>query len=272
MQVPAGFITTEREARARFIVRLADQSLASPEAAAAERRLPAELRRRLERHRAVVRALRADGPQTPAGLRDGLALREVERGPSAIRRKARRPHSLRRPALAGAYALMVVLVSSVLGLRPNMAPDRAAVLRVALVAAQLPTMPPRRETPLTPTPSRRTSVALPSPITATSSVPGPAGQRVDITAGRTVRTVDYVLHTGARFSYSVVAGQALPVPASMEYRIVAGVAMRVASLKHLEVVELVRRGRTCVLAGEVTWRTLAALAASPLTGSPSRSE
>ena len=94
----------------------------------------------------------------------------------------------------------------------------------------------------------------------------PAGQRIDRIDGREVLTVYYRLRDGVRLSYSIFNGAPVSLPKSTQTVHVDGVPLHVfTTASGLQVVTLVRNGRTCVLAVPAAHDGVVPYAAWPLT-------
>jgi anti-sigma factor RsiW len=93
-----------------------------------------------------------------------------------------------------------------------------------------------------------------------------AGSRTDVIEGRPMTTVFYE-KDGRRIGYTIVAGEALDVPADAAESTREGVELSSLQLEGREVVTWLRSGHTCVLSGEGVERdTLLELASWPGMG------
>jgi hypothetical protein len=91
------------------------------------------------------------------------------------------------------------------------------------------------------------------------------GARLDRIGGRPALTVFYRLRDGARLSYTVFSGSPVSRPTAAKAVVFEGVPLHSFSTPSgLQVVTLVRFGRTCVLAARTSRDTLLALAAAPV--------
>lgn len=241
-----------------MLAQLADGSLHERDRRAVESYLASspEAHRRLERQRRVVTALRAAGPELPASLRQAFL---VEPGPRARANRL----LVFGPAVA-ATCVLVVAIAGVLLLRTGSDQPAPTIAQTALLAFRAPTNPPPKSNPRDRKVLAEQFAGVPFPNYVAQFDARATGQRTDLTSGRTVRTVYYAVPSGARISYSIVSGPALSARAEAKQMIVAGTRLRTYRQGRLSVVTLVRRGRTCVLAGVVPARLVVALAKAPL--------
>lgn len=246
------------EFRAQLIVQLADGTLPEHACDAVEAFVARSsvAQARLADQRAVRQILRSGGPAMSAAL-----AAEIEA--QAGRRAARRVMIASR--WIAASAAVVLLAAVVLASRLIGAAGQPTILQVArLVSANATGAPPSVDR-ARPGMLRERFAGVTFWDYSRSFGARPAGQRTDRRGGRTERTVYYVLSRGTRMSYTVVSGPPLGLPGAATRTVrVAGVSLRAYQKGRLRYVTLVRAGRTCVVAGEVSTRTLLALAAAPL--------
>jgi ABC-type branched-subunit amino acid transport system permease subunit len=172
----------------------------------------------------------------------------------------------RRTALAGLVtATAVVAVAAVVvGVRQGASASHAPTVGAA---AQLVDRPATQ-----PAPDGKTAelldvsyAGITYPNYASSFGATPTGERVDAIAGREARTVFYRLPDGSRLSYTIFSGDPVPLPEATEEVRFGGVALHAFStVSGLQVVTVVRSGRTCVLAGRIARSTILRLAERPL--------
>jgi hypothetical protein len=220
-----------------------------------------------ERELRVANALRTGGPDAPAQLVTSVRARVQEAygapAPRAAGRRRVAPASGWRPAftvpaLATVCAAIVVLVIGVGG-NGSGGPTIPAAARLAL-ATSTGTAPGARNARLLDV----SYAGVTYPSYAALHVP-PNGVRTDRIGGRPAFTVFYRLRNGARMSYTVFSGKPVALPGNARRVVFEGVPLTTFSTRPgLQVVTLVRFGRTCVLAGPTTRDVLLALAAAPV--------
>jgi hypothetical protein len=247
------------EHEAQVLAQLADGSLPERERAAVEAYVASsdDVQARLADQKMVVGRLRAGGPAMPDALRARLDASRARERRGLVAPGARQwfaaPAAL---ALAAAAVLVWQLSGS------SVTPTIGQAARLAYVA---PTQSAPGADPARPGQLRESFAGVPFPDYVRAFGAHPAGQRTDRPRQRAEQTVYYVLPGGARISYTVVSGSALPLPGTpLRMELINGVAVRAYADGTLNFVTLVRSGRTCVLAGRVPATTLLALAAEPL--------
>ncbi len=255
------FEPKSEEEAARAITGLADGEVSEAERPAVEawaaQRPDVELQ--VANDRRVARALRETGPDASPALIATIEARS-ERA-SAPRERSLRP----RPALA-ALAVTIAALALVVGITlgggssPNSPAGVAAAAKLAFSPATEPA------------PVAKTATLLDvSYAGITYPNYGPAfgvtadGARLDRIGGRPALTVFYSLRDGGRLSYTVFSGSPVPRPTAAKAVVFEGVPLHSFSTPSgLQVVTLVRFGRTCVLAARTSRDTLLTLAAAPV--------
>ncbi|MGI8920244.1 MAG: hypothetical protein ACR2HD_01010 [Solirubrobacteraceae bacterium] len=238
----------------RDIARLADGSLETAEAAAAEARITAAGApwvRSLQRQRAVVARVHAVAPEIPdAPSTLASAQRERAAGQRARRRRgfplgARRPFALAGMTAAAMACAAVVTIVSLVGGGGGAGPSVAQAAALGLRTAQ--TGPPsalaQKSSLLA---LAQSGVAFPD--WTRSFGWRPEGSRVDQLGGRTVTTVFYS-RKSRTIAYSIVGGRTLGVPGGSDRERYAGTRLWVSVLAGRAVVTWNRLGHTCVLSG-----------------------
>ncbi|HEY2767120.1 MAG TPA: hypothetical protein VGI76_02615 [Solirubrobacteraceae bacterium] len=198
---------------------------------------------------AHMRAL--ESVRAPDALRSSIAQMTDEAAARPQRRLAPGVpnwHPLRlRLAGAGALAAAAVAVLAiVLGSGGTSSPTVLQASRVALAPAELasPAENPRDRSKL------ESSVeGLSYPYWGGRRGWPAAGARRDRLDGRTVTTVFYVAHSGARVGYTIVAGHPLPEPSTGTVIERGGVRFRVLSSAGATILTWRESGHTCILAG-----------------------
>jgi hypothetical protein len=227
------------------ITRLADGTLGdrerlAVEAWAAER---PDVLRDVERHRRVHMALSADWPPVPDSLTVGLRRAPESRGRRAAPRRRLTWQPVAGALALGAAAVLAVVVFASSGSTPT---GHDIVTAAALLDAPSSA----------PAPAQRTYKLLDTayagitfPNYAQHFGATPSGKRIDVINGRPVLTVFYRLPDGKRLSYSIFSGAPVSLPPGTKTVYVNGTALHVfTDSRGAQVVTLVRRGRTCVLA------------------------
>jgi hypothetical protein len=240
----------------RLLVGLADGSLPPEQCDAAERELRArpETAAALERQERAVAAVRGAAVSAPAELRERVeAMRAQRRAP------LRRGRTSWRPALASALAAALLALVAIVLLDGS--PGDPGVQEVAALAERgvsAPAPPPDR--------AREGLLAEEAESIRYPDWSGKfgwraVGAREDELAGRRAETVFYE-HMGHRIGYTILAGAALDPPPNARRMVRNGVALYAYKDGPRDVVVFERRGRTCVLSGDVlSRRTLLKLAA-----------
>ncbi len=173
-----------------------------------------------------------------------LALRErIEAERERARRPARRRRLTLGGALAGATAAAAVIVALLL---PGGAGGPSVV-----EAAELATRPAMAPAPAPGAPKLLDASAfgLPFPDWAKNFGWEPSGRRVDEIDGRRAVTVFYE-KDGREIAYTIVSGEALPVPEPSAAATREGTPLRYVSLDGRTLVTWERDGRTCILSGD----------------------
>jgi hypothetical protein len=199
----------------------------------------------------VVASDAHDAVRRPPGLRAGIeAERERAVGPL--------PLFPRRVAIGLAAAAVVAAVVAVL-VGPSGSPEGPTVAQAAGLSARGATAPPPKRYDGLPVLDREVE-GLHFPRWQTRFHWRASGTRVDRLRGRQATTVFYD-RSGRRIAYTIVAGEALRVPAGRSSHR-GGVAFRTLRSGKRLVVTWRRKGRTCVLSGARVGRhELLALAA-----------
>jgi hypothetical protein len=153
-----------------------------------------------------------------------------------------------RPRLAGAGALAaaaVAVVAILLGSGGQPAPTVLDASRVALAPATLasPAEDPRDRSHL-----EASVEGLPYPYWGDWRGWPAAGARRDRLGGRSITTVFYAAHGGARIGYAIVAGRPLPEPSAGTALNRGGVRFRVLDAAGATIVTWREAGHTCILA------------------------
>ncbi len=261
------FEPTSAEEKEQAITRLVDGTLSDAERPAVEawaERHP-DILRQVHSDQRVAQALSTDGPPVPDRLIADIEARMQRGGRRTGPALAGRwPTGRWRPVagvlatgLAMAAAVVVVPVSGG-GTPAGHSITAAASLAYAPATAPPPTM--KSATLL--------DVAyggITYPNYAMRFGARPAGERSDRIGGHAVLTVYYRLRDGARLSYSIFSGAPASLPPTTRTVIVDGVSLHVFNTSSgLQVVTLVRKGRTCVLAVPAAHDGVVPYAAWPL--------
>ncbi len=258
------------EEQEQAITRLVDGTLSEAERPAVEAWAEAhpEILRQVRGEQRVAQALAIGGPPVPDGLIGDIEakLQRAERPRRARRAPSRRWLAMPRWPVAGALAGGLAAVVAVVIVAAGSSTAGQGVTRAASLAYAPATAaaPPARSAELL-------DVAyggVTFPNYATRFGAAPAGERVDHIDGHAVLTVYYRLRDGARLSYSVFSGAPVSLPKSTRTLWVDGVALHVfRTSSGLQVVTLVRHGRTCVLAVPAAHDGVVPYAAWPLQAS-----
>lgn len=189
--------------------------------------------------------------------------RSLRRAPRATPAGTRRwRESPLRPAVAAlvgtGVAAVVVLALVLSSGGGTAAPTVSQVAGAGLLAS---TYPPPREDPRNPHSLLASAAGIRYPYWGGSLGWRAIGRRTDAIGGRTVTTVFYASR-GRRIGYSIVTGDALPIPARSVAVRVHGMGFHVVSHANPTVVTWREAGRTCVLTARgVSARTLMRLGA-----------
>jgi hypothetical protein len=237
-------------AREEELAALADGSLEPERVAEVEAMLARspELAARLEEQRRAVGVVRraAVAVEAPAGLRARIDARHVP----ARRRRYAWAGGIAVAAAAAVLALVLALPQNVGG--PTVA--QAAVLSLRPAMGPAPSA-------ASPTLLARDVDGVPFPSWATKFEWNATGVRTDTISGRQATTVFYE-KAGKRIGYTIVAGDALKVPANARHVQREGTAVALLTLDGRQVATWERRGHTCILSGAgVDAKSLAKLAA-----------
>jgi hypothetical protein len=243
------------------LARLADGSARPHEHAqlAAFLASSSEAQLRLARQRRVVATIRAGGPELPMGLRHWLNVADMTQAGGT--RPRRRPGASWNSALAAAASVVAIIL--VVGLQlfkahPSSRPP--TVRELALLAFRGPTDPAPPANPDDRALLKARLGGVTFPDYARRFNVRATGQRNDRVGGRNVRTVYYSLLGGTTMSYSVVSGRELTAPVTGFQVMVNSAPLHVYRERGLQIVTLVRHGRTCVLAATAAESTLVTLA------------
>jgi hypothetical protein len=235
------------------VTALADGSLPAERRAEVEHRVAASPRLRdlLRAQQAAVNAVRQAAGPAPAGFRARIeAERQRAAGPA--------PLLPRRVAIGLVAAAVVAAVSGILVL-PSGSPEGPTVAQAAALSGRAATAPPPKRYDGLPILDREVE-GLHFPRWQARFHWRASGVRVDRLRGRQATTVFYN-RAGRRIGYTIVAGEALGLPAGRSSHR-GGVSFRTLRSGERTVVTWRRKGRTCVLAGDrVEGRELLALAA-----------
>ncbi len=265
METPA---YTEDEAR--LITRLVDGSLTESDRSAVEvllARRP-EVRAQVASERRVIAELQSSGPPVPDHLVAGVTQRVQARyGPPRAGSQAGRANGPRGfygviagSAAAVAVALVVTLLLIGGGGSSASGPSVVKAAELAYAPATGPAPRARDARFLDVSYGGVTFPTYPRAFGVAAS-----GERFDRLGGRAALTVFYRLRSGARLSYTVFSGAAVPRPRQAQAVVYDGVRLHVfVTGSRLAVVTLVRFGRTCVLSAPTPRDLVLALAAEPI--------
>jgi hypothetical protein len=258
-----------REREVHALTRLADGCghRGDPAAFAAYAARSPQARHELARQRALVVLLHAGGPRLPTPLRRQLETTPRERSATAADHRPARPRLT--PVRIWATATACILAAAIAGVgtwRATSAGPQGppTIGEVAMLAFRDPTAVPPRADPSDPSFLRGEFAGVTFPDYQDGFGARTWGQRTDLTAGRTIRTVYYRLGNARPISYSVVSGAPLAIPPSAHQVIVARIRVRSYRERGLSYVTLIRHGRTCVLSSRLPASALEAMAVAPL--------
>jgi hypothetical protein len=191
----------------------------------------------LDRERFAVAALQALELKAPLRLRERI---------EAERERARGPARRRRLTLGGGLAAATAAAALILVL---LLPGGAGGPGV-VAAAELGVRPPTQPAPEPGEPKLLDASAfgLPFPDWAEKFGWEPSGRRVDEIDGRRAITVFYEKE-GREIAYTIVSGDALPVPEPSAAARREGTPLRYLKLEGRTIVTWERGGRTCILSG-----------------------
>jgi hypothetical protein len=192
---------------------------------------------------------------------EAAARRRRLRDPRSVGRSPRRPSRIFIGGLLAAGAAVVVVLALVLssGGGGAAAPTVSRASGAGLLAA---TSSPPGENPRNPHLLSASAAGIPYPYWGGSLGWSAVGRRTDTIGDRAVTTVFYANHHGRRIGYSIVAGDALPIPAGAVAVVWHGVSFHVVSPANPTIVAWRESGHTCILTSrEVAVRTLVRLAA-----------
>jgi hypothetical protein len=254
---------------ARLITRMVDGSLTDADRGAAEalRSARPEVGAEVAAQQHVVAELGSSAPPVPDHLVAEITRRVQARyGPARAGSSAGRAHGLRgwRPVIAAPVAAVAITLVVVLlllgGGSSSSGPSIVKAAQLAYAPATHPAPPERNAKFLDVSYGGVTFPNYKGPFGAV-----PSGQRFDRLGGRPALTVFYRLKNGARLSYTVFSGAAVPRPSDARAVVYDGARLHVfLTGSRLAVVTLVRFGRTCVLAAPTPKDLVLALAAEPL--------
>jgi hypothetical protein len=233
------------------LAQLADGSLPVERRAALEARVAASPRLQdlLQEQRYALEAVRGRGERAPEELHQRLARLSGRRRATTSRRRL-------ATALAAAALLATVLLVAI----PESEPGTPTIAQAGALAVR--EVPPRGSPPRPAGRGRlRVRLAgLPFPDWSREYRWRAAGVRHDRLGDRDTTTVFYVKDEH-RIGYTIVAGSPLPLPRGATRRLQEGSVLYRLELGGHSAVTWLRRGHTCVLAGdEVGRRTLFELA------------
>jgi anti-sigma factor RsiW len=259
MTVGAVFRPESEEHEGQVLAQLADGSLPDRDRQLVEKYVASSpaARERLERQRRVIAALRSGGPEMPDSLRASLMPGAAGRA-RVWRSRSIVPRSVIAIGMAAAVVALIVVVAATQSGSGTPSISEAAQLALKSPTHVAPSADPRDRSLLQ---ARFAGITFPDYRKFRVSA---SGERADRLGDRDVRTVYYRLGDGASMSYSVVDGLPLPLPDSARLVVFEGVEMHTFRDRSLQVVTLVRRGRTCVLAAKTSARRLELLAAAPV--------
>jgi hypothetical protein len=180
-------------------------------------------------HRRVIRALQSGGPAIPDAVM--TRIQAIEQPRPAPRQR------MLRPVLAGGVAVALALVIAVVvGLGGS---RESAVVE----AAALSERPSTQE-------AQRSFAGITYADWAARFRWFKVGGRSDVVEGRRTSTVFY-RHTHHRIAYTVFAGRPIEPPDDADVLRAGGLELHRFKLGSKDVVTWVRKGRTCVLSGDV---------------------
>jgi hypothetical protein len=217
-----------------------------------------ELAAELERQRRALAIMRTlERVEAPTLLRRSIETEAAGEGQSEAVRSvsARRVRRVGRPArmrLQAAVALAVVAVVAValaLTTAGNSSSPTAAptVLQASSVALGSSTQPAPTENPHNSRLLAASAAGVSFPYWGGEPGWQAAGARTDTIGGRTVTTVFYTAHGARRIAYSIVSGDALPVPPASAAIERHGVRFHVVRATGPTVVTWREAGHTCIL-------------------------
>ncbi len=257
------------EDEAQAITKLADGTLSDAERPAIEAwamERP-DVMRQVQRDQLVAQALAGDGPPVPDHLISSIEAKVARtRRTGRVRRSPGGPWlATRWRPVAGALALGAAAVAFGVVLVAGGSGTSGRSITTAASLAYAPATAPAASAKS----ARLLDVSyggITYPNYATQFGATPAGQRVDHIDGHAVLTVYYRLRDGSRLSYSIFNGTPVSLPPSTKTVLVNGVPLHVfRTSSGLQVVTLVRNGRTCVLAVPAAHDAVVPYAAWPLT-------
>jgi hypothetical protein len=227
-----------------------------------------DILRQVRSDQRVAQALAGDGPPVPDRLMADIEAemervqrpRRAKRAPSPSRRRLAAP---RWPAAGALAAGLAAVAAAVVIVSAGSTPAGHGVTAAASLAYAPSTAaaPPVKSAKLLDV----SYGGVTFPNYATQFGATPAGERVDRIDGHAVLTVYYRLRDGARLSYSIFSGTPVSLPKSTRTVWVDGVPLHVfRTSSGLQVVTLVRHGRTCVLAVPAAHNGVVPYAAWPL--------
>jgi hypothetical protein len=207
-----------------------------------------------QRITALVSSIDVSAPASLHGSVRGLLVRARPRQRVWVRRRA---------LLGGALAAATVLVVSlVLALGSSGGPGAPpTVLQASTLGLRPATLSAPAENPNAPGQLAISAGGIAYPYWDHRFGWRTAGVRSDRLGGRAITTVFYANSSGRRIGYSIVDGQALPLPAGGHAAVWRGTRFDVLHPGATTVVTWHRAGHTCILVGsKVSARTLLTLA------------
>lgn len=257
------------EDEARLITRLVDGSLTEGDRSAVELLLARrpEVRAQVASERRVIAELQSSGPPVPDHLVVGVTQRVQARyGRARAGSRAGRadgPRGLYAVIAGSAAAVAAALVVMLLLIGGGSSASAPSVVKAAELAYAPATGPAPHVRDARFLDVYYGGVRFPNYQRAFGVAA--SGERFDRLGGRAALTVFYRLRNGARLSYTVFSGAAVPRPRQAQAVVYDGVRLHVfVTGSRLAVVTLVRFGRTCVLSAPTPKDLVLALAAEPI--------
>jgi hypothetical protein len=201
----------------------------------------------------LLSSIDVSAPASLHGSVRGMASRALPRQHVWVRRRA-----LLGGALAAAAALVVAIV---LALGSSTGPAAPTVIQASVLGLRPATVSAPSENPHVPGQLAISAGGIAYPYWGQRFGWQTAGVRSDRIGGRAVTTVFYANSSRQRIGYSIVAGQALPLPSNWHTATLRGVRFDVLHRADATVVTWRRAGHTCILVGsKVSAKTLLTLA------------
>jgi hypothetical protein len=190
----------------------------------------------------------------------GQLVRDVQRHGRRVPLSARRPTLLLAGAGTLAAAIAALVLVLVLGSSGTAAPT---VLQVSALAGRPATLAAPEEDPHNPGHLAISADGIAYPYWEQRFGWRASGMRTDTIGGRAITTVFYSqpARSNQHIGYTIVAGRALPIPASGHTLTWRGVSFKVLNRHGSTMMTWRRAGHTCILVGAgVSARALLALA------------